>query len=152
MLFQTFTNIPKIIQIVIIGNKSRVTFISSSVAPENNVFITLLTCFLWSLSEWSLEYLRILGITHSIHPVTAKSVLMCNCLFCHNLHSEELRLSKISDSLLSGSSVSIFSSPSSVSLSDEFHTFWDDEPDNGNSSLLSISVDYLIMDIFVILE
>ena len=29
---------------------------------------------------------------------------MCNCLFCHNLHTEEIRLSNISDSLLSGSS------------------------------------------------
>ena len=44
------------------------------------------------------------GMTHSIHPVTAESVLMCNFLFCHSLPTEKLRLSKISESLLSGSS------------------------------------------------
>ena len=134
-----------------VQNTSRVIFISSSDDPENNVLITLLTYFLWFLSEWSLASLQMWGITHSIHPVTTKSVLMCNRLFCHKLHTEELRLSNVSESLVSGSSVSIFSSPYSVSLSDYFHTFWYDEPDIGNSSLLSISADDLIMDIFVIL-
>ena len=64
----------------------------------------------------------------------------------------ELRISNISESLVSGSSVSIFYYPSLVSLSDDFHTFLDEDPDIGNSSLLSRSVDDVIMDIFVILE
>ena len=54
-------------------------------------------------------------ITHSIHPVTEKSVLMCNCLSCHSLHTEKLRISNVSESIISGSSVPI--SSSSVSLS-----------------------------------
>ena len=90
------------------------------------------------------------GIKHRIHKVTANSVLICNCLFYHSLNTEELRISNISESILSGSSVTIFSS-SSVSLSDETHNLKDDEIDTGNSSLLSISDDYLIMDIFVIM-
>ena len=91
------------------------------------------------------------GITHIIHPFTAKSVFICNSLFCHYLHTEKLRISNISESLISGSSVSILSY-SLVSLSDEIHNLKGDELDTGNSSLLSISVDDLIMDIFVILE
>ena len=39
-----------------------------------------------------------------------------------------------------------------MSLSDEIHTLKYDEIDTGNSYLLSISDDELIMDIFVILE
>ena len=135
-----------------VQNTSRVTVISSSDDPENNVLITLLTFFLWFLSEWSYASLRMWGITHIIHPVTAKSVLMCNFLFCHKLYTVELRLSNISESLVSGSLVSIFSSSSSVSLSDYFHTFLDEDPYIGNSSLLSRSVDDLFMDIFVIME
>ena len=90
-------------------------------------------------------------IPHSIHPVTEKSVLMCNFRFCHSIHTEELRISNISESILSGSSASIMSY-SSVSLSDEIHTLKDDDIDTGNSYLLSISDDGLIMDIFVIME
>ena len=75
---------------------------------------------------------------------------MCNCLLCHSLHTDKLRLSNIYESMLSGSSVPIFYS-SSVSLSDEIHTFLDDDTDTGNSCLLSISDDDLIMYIFVIL-
>ena len=134
-----------------VQNMSWVTSVSSSDAPENNVLLTLLTYFLWSLSEWSFISLLMCGITHRIHPVNSKSVLMRNFLFCHGLHTEKLRLYNISESILSGSSVSIFSS-SSVSLSDETHTFWDDETDTGNSSFVSRSDDDLIMDIFVILE
>ena len=89
------------------------------------------------------------GITHSIHPVTSKSVLVCNYLFWHKLHTEELGLTNISESILSGSSVSILSS-SSVSISDEIHTLKDDELDTGNSSLFSISYDDLIMEIFLL--
>ena len=133
-----------------VQNKSRVIANYSSDAPENKVLITLLTCFLWSLCEWSLAYLWMCGITHSIHPVTKKSVLMCSFLFCYILHTEELRITIISESIVYGSSVYIFSS-SSVSLSHEIHTLKDDELDTGNSYLLSRSDDDLIMDIFVIL-
>ena len=118
--------------------------------PKNNVLITLLTCLLWSLSEWYFVSFWMCGITHIIHPVTAKLVLMCNCLVCHILHTEKLRLSNVSKSILSGSSVPIFYSPS-VSLSDEIHTFWCDEPDTGNSYLLSMSDYYLTVDIFVVI-
>ena len=52
--------------------------------------ITLLTCFLLSLSEWSFSYLQMWVIINSIHLVTEKSVLMCNCLFWHGLHTEKL--------------------------------------------------------------
>ena len=72
------------------------------------------------------------GITHRIHPVTEKSVLMCICIFCHSKNTEELSFSNISESILSGSSVSIFSS-TSVSLSDEIHTLKDADFDTGNS-------------------
>ena len=127
-----------------------VTTIFSSGTPWNNVLITLLTCFLLLLSEWYFAPLRMWLITHSIHPVTSKYVLMCIFLFCHILNTEELRLSNIYESILSGSSVSIFSS-SSVSLYYEIYTLKDDELYTGNSSLLSISDDDLIMEIFVIL-
>ena len=90
------------------------------------------------------------GITHSIHIVTEKLVLVCICFFCHKVHNKELRLTNISESLLSGSLVSILSS-SSVSLSDQLHTLIDDDVDTGNSSLLSRSYDDLIVEIFVIL-
>ena len=128
-----------------------VTAISSSDNPQNNVLITLLTCFLWSLSEWYFSSLRVWVITHNIHPVTEKSVLVCNCLFLQILGTKELRISNIYESLLYGSSLSIFPSHL-LSLSDELHTFSDDYPDNGNSPLLSISDDDLIMEIFVVLE
>ena len=134
-----------------VQNKSWVIAISSSGNPWNNVLITLLTCFLWSLYEWSFAYLWVWVITHSIHPVASKSVLICICLFCHILHTTYFTLFNISESILSGSSVSIFYS-SSVPLYDELHTLKDDDLDTGNSSLLSISDDDLIMDIFVILE
>ena len=116
----------------------------------NSVFITCLTCLLLSLYEWSFAYLWMWGMTHNINPVTEKSVLMCNCIFYYKLNTKELILSDIYESLIYVSSVSIFSS-SSVSLSDEIHTFWDYGPDTGNSSFLSGSDDELIMDIFVIL-
>ena len=90
------------------------------------------------------------GITHSINPVTGKSVLMCICLFCRRLYTEELRLTDISKSILSGSSVSV-SSSFPVSLADEIHTLKYDELYTENSYLLSRSYDDLIMDIFVIL-
>ena len=76
---------------------------------------------------------------------------MCDFVFSQKLHTKELRLSNISESLLYGSSVLIFYS-SLLSLSDELHTFWDYEPDTGNSYLLTRSDDDLIMDIFVIME
>ena len=133
-----------------VQNMSWVTAISSSDSPENNVLITLLTCFLWFLSEWYFASLQICVITHIIHPVTTKLVPVCDCLFCHSLHTEKLRISNVSESILSGSSVPIFS-PSSVSLSYEIHTLKDDESDTGNSSLLSRSDDDLIMDIFIIM-
>ena len=75
------------------------------------------------------------GITHKIHSVTGKSVLMCNFLLFHTLHTKELRISNIYESLLFGSSVSIFSS-SSLSLYDENRTFRDDEQVTVNSFLL----------------
>ena len=108
---------------------------------------TLLTCFLLSLSEWYFSYLQIWGITNLIHPVTAKSVLIWIFLFCHVLHTEELSITGIYESILSGSLVSILSS-SSVSLSDELHTLKDDEIDTGNISLVSRSYDDLIIYIF----
>ena len=55
------------------------------------------TWLLWSLSEWSFVSLWMLGKTHSIHSVPEKSVLMCLCLLCYSLYTEELRLSKISE-------------------------------------------------------
>ena len=60
---------------------------------------------------------------------------MCKCIFCHSLHNEKLRLSDISESLLSGSSLSILSS-SLLSLSDKIHTFLDDDPDSSDSDML----------------
>ena len=67
-----------------------------------------MTCFLWSLSEWSLSYLLTRGITHNINTVTTNSVLMCDWLFYQKLQTKELRISNISESLLLGSSVSIY--------------------------------------------
>ena len=54
--------------------------------------ITLLTCFIWSLSEWHSASLQMCVIRHSIHPVTEKSVMMCNCLFSYGLHTEQYHI------------------------------------------------------------
>ena len=75
---------------------------------------------------------------------------MCIFLFCHRLHTKELRLTNISESIISGSSVSTLPYYS-VSISDELNTLRDDELETGNISSLSISDDDLIMDIFVIM-
>ena len=77
------------------------------------------------------------GITHSIHPVTSKSVLMCNCLFCHNLHTEELRISNISDSLLSVSSSQKLWNSSDSDTEDEENIDTDDT-DSSELDMLEI--------------
>ena len=86
-----------------VQNMSWVTAIYSSDSPENNILITLLTYFLLSLSEISFASLQMCGIIHSIHPVTVKLVLMCNCLFYHIVYTDKLSLSNVSESILSGS-------------------------------------------------
>ena len=134
-----------------VQNMSQVTTISFSGTRWNYVFTTLLTCFIWSLFEWFSASFLMWGITHRTHPVTAKQLLMCIFLFCHWWHTEELRLTTIDKSILSGLLVSMLSS-SSMSLSDELHTLKYDQLYIGNSFLLSISDDNLIVDILVILE
>ena len=76
---------------------------------------------------------------------------MCNLLLSQKVHTKELRISNISESLISRSSILIFSLYS-FSLYDELHKFWDDDIDTGNNYFLSRSDDDLIVEIFVILK